>query len=1067
MPLEKLFDPRELSQGKMVTPRRILIRGRAGVGKTTLSKKVIYEYTQKGQWRNRFDYVLWIPLRMLKGKANCDLATLFHETYFPSHPQGQSLAKTLAAQINGVAKDKTLFVLDGWDEIAQEWGEHEPMFGFLKQLLNQPAVLITSRPYVDLGQADPMDLELETVGFSPENVTAYLDNPGIVSTAEESKEIKHFIQANAFIHELINVPIQLDALCYSWDEIKRMQKEVPGAMTVTALYQAMMSKLWRKDILRLDKWEGGKPLTTSQVNAIESPSHIERLVKGEQDFLSALAFQGLQRNQIEFGRHDLHTLIEQFERQGVDLPVTLEANLKKLSFLHTDDAEKIYCSYHFMHLTFQEFFAAKFLVRHLQAHANTIRKSTSVQAANISTPLRINPSQEELESFIATHKYNPRYEIVWRMVAGLLEGTALELFFMLLEEAPHDLIGIHHQQVMMGCLNEARLQLNPATINKLERELVQWLDFGMKHEESGHSRLGCQRVFPEHLLIQHLSQPETKKDEVIDILGARPVLSSEAILALFSALKDEDSDVRFAAARALGNQRELSSDVVLALLFALKDGENNVQYAAARALGNQRELSSEVVLALLSALKDEVSNVRSAAASVLGDQRGLSSDAVLALLSYLKDEDSGVRYAASSALGNQRELSSEAVLALLSALKDKDRDVRSAVARILGNQHTLSVDVALLSVLKDEEMTVRFAAARALGNQRELSSDVVLALLSALKDEENNVRYAAACALGNQCELSSEAVLALLPTLKDEYKNVRSAAARALGNQRKLPSEVVLALLSALKDKSDAEAERALCNQRELSTDAVLALLSALNDEDRDVRSTAACALGNQRELSSDVVLALLFALKDEESKVRYAAACALGNQRELSSEVVLALLSALKNENWNAWPAVASELSKHHLLSAAAVLALLPALKHWNRDVRLAAARALGNQPSLSSDAILALFSALKDEDKRVQSEAVKALDPYMNRLFTLLPGMKRDQIKTLYTEFLLRRSVEQIPSLYIQDNQLYFYSGMGPGQPIKLNAYQSKEITEAFRAVQKEAGITSGLKSQWQWLW
>ncbi len=507
VPLEKLFEARDLNKDKAVTsnkskagsPKRILIRGRAGVGKTTLSKKIVYEYTQKGQWRDRFDYVLWIPLRTLKGKSNCDLLTLFHEIYFQSHPKGHALAKTLAVQINGVAKDKTLFVLDGWDEIAQEWGEHDPMSGFLTQLLNQPAVLVTSRPYVDLRQADPMDLELETVGFSPENVRAYLDNPGIVLAAD-AEEIKHFIKDNAFIHELINVPIQLDALCYSWDEIKRMQKETSGAITVSALYQAMMNKLWRKDMLRLDKRKGGELLTENYVNMLESSSRIERLVQVEHDFLSALAFRGLQRNQIEFDHYDLRTLIGLFETQGMDLPVSLEANLKKLSFLHADDGEESHRSYHFMHLTFQEFFAAKFFVQHLQTQTSTIRRSKRAQATDIG----IQSSLEDLESFIATHKYNPRYEIFWWIVAGLLEGEALERFFKLLQQEPRDLIGLCHQQLMMGCLNEARYQLSlTTTINKLESELRQWLDVEIKEGGGSYSYLGRQRIFPEHVLVQH------------------------------------------------------------------------------------------------------------------------------------------------------------------------------------------------------------------------------------------------------------------------------------------------------------------------------------------------------------------------------------------------------------------------------------------------------------------------------------------------------------------------------------------------------------------------------------
>ncbi len=1116
VPLEKIFEPRALSENKTVrlnegktailaadkseSPKRILIRGRAGVGKTTLSKKIVYEYTRNGQWRDRFDYVLWIPLRTLKGKTHCDLVTLFHELYFQSHPEGQALAKTLAAQINEDAKDKTLFVLDGWDEVAQEWGENTPMFGFLKQLLNQPAVVITSRPYVNLARVDSMNLELETVGFSAENVNVYLDNPDIVPT-EKAEEIKPFIKDNAFIHELINVPIQLDALCYSWEEIKRLQQETKGSVTVASLYQAMMNKLWRKDMLRLDKQKEGEPLTERYVSMLENTAQIEQLVQVEHDFLSILAFNGLQRNQIEFDQGDLRRLFGLFGKQGVAWPVSLEDNLAKLSFLHGDESEASHRSYHFMHLTFQEFFAAKFFARHLQIHVSTIQPSHRIQATDIS----IKPNTEELASFIAMHKYNPRYEIFWWMVAGLLNGEALERFFKLLRQEPRDLIGLRHQHLMMGCLNEARDQLSSTTIDKLEREFRQWLDVEIKEEEqiNAYSHLGSQRIFPENVLVQRLSQPKVSKVRIINTLGRRPTLltdtalvllsalkdedsdvrsaaaralgnqqalSAEAMLALLSALKDEDSDVRSAAARALGNQQALSADAMLALASALKDKNRWVRSAAASALGNQQALSADAMLALASALKDEKRWVRSAAARMLGNQQALSADAMLALLSALKDEDSGVRSAAARALGNQQALSADAMLALASALKDKNRWVRSAAARALGNQQALSADamLALLSALKDEDWQVRSAAARALGNQQALSAEAMLALLSALKDEDRDVRSAAARALGNQQALSAEAMLALLSALKDEDWQVRSAAASALGNQQALSAEAMLALASALKDEDSdvrSAAARALGNQQALSAEAMLALLSALKDEDSDVRSAAARALGNQQALSAEAMLALLSALKDEDRDVRSAAARALGNQQALSAEAMLALLSALKDEDWQVRSAAASALGNQQALSAEAMLALASALKDEDSDVRSAAASALGNQQALSAEAMLALLSALKDEDSDVRSAAARALGSNINRVFTLLSHMKSHQIKTLYTAVLHPSYVDPIPPLYIQDNQLYFYTTTGQSQPIQLSTSQSKTIIEAFRSVQSDRGITSGLKRQWLW--
>ncbi|KAK4205821.1 hypothetical protein QBC37DRAFT_183233, partial [Rhypophila decipiens] len=91
--LPTLFEPRKARDGTEKRPRRILIRGRAGVGKTTLCKKIVYEFTHGEKWRDLFDRVLWVPLRNLKrnerrGIAGYDMQHLFRHEYF-SHSQGE------------------------------------------------------------------------------------------------------------------------------------------------------------------------------------------------------------------------------------------------------------------------------------------------------------------------------------------------------------------------------------------------------------------------------------------------------------------------------------------------------------------------------------------------------------------------------------------------------------------------------------------------------------------------------------------------------------------------------------------------------------------------------------------------------------------------------------------------------------------------------------------------------------------------------------------------------------------------------------------------------------------
>ncbi|KAF8923961.1 hypothetical protein BGZ47_004347, partial [Haplosporangium gracile] len=119
IPLEQLFDKRKLRDGKEDVPKRILVQGRAGIGKTTLCKMLVYEH-QNGLWEDRFDTVLWLPLRRLRESTSPTLESLLREKFFNSQRldrEQEELARTLTVRAK---EGKVLFILDGLVEIATD-----------------------------------------------------------------------------------------------------------------------------------------------------------------------------------------------------------------------------------------------------------------------------------------------------------------------------------------------------------------------------------------------------------------------------------------------------------------------------------------------------------------------------------------------------------------------------------------------------------------------------------------------------------------------------------------------------------------------------------------------------------------------------------------------------------------------------------------------------------------------------------------------------------------------------------------------------------------------------------
>ena len=184
VPIHGLFDERKLGKHN-IRPQRILIQGRPGIGKTTLCRRLMYEFSWHENLRKKFDLIVRIPVGKLEYSA--DLNNLLFKEYFQSVSEGRDLSNKLASLIldhdNIVLENKNtrslniMIILDGLDE-ARRWSQERRTL--LEKLMQRPAVIITSR-YHDTGMLHvSVDLHLEALGLSTMSVDAYLNNTNMV-----------------------------------------------------------------------------------------------------------------------------------------------------------------------------------------------------------------------------------------------------------------------------------------------------------------------------------------------------------------------------------------------------------------------------------------------------------------------------------------------------------------------------------------------------------------------------------------------------------------------------------------------------------------------------------------------------------------------------------------------------------------------------------------------------------------------------------------------------------------------------------------------------------------------
>jgi HEAT repeat protein/beta-lactamase regulating signal transducer with metallopeptidase domain len=269
---------------------------------------------------------------------------------------------------------------------------------------------------------------------------------------------------------------------------------------------------------------------------------------------------------------------------------------------------------------------------------------------------------------------------------------------------------------------------------------------------------------------------------------------SSVVVALIARLKDEDAEVRQAAAHSLGRLGDARA--VPGLIASLGDAEAGVRAAAAEALGELED--SRAIPALAALLGDASTEVKQNALEALSQfDRGVPSGNIVRLFT---DPDAEVRHRAAHLAGKLRDRSASAALATL--VRDTNAEVRRAAIESLGELKDVSAAAAIVPALSDGNAEVRRQALDALEELRAPIPDATLIAL--MRDANPEVR-------GKAAELTGErSVVAAIPTLKqlleDGNAEVRGNAIEALGN---IGNDAAYEALRAALSSKDAKVRRA------------------------------------------------------------------------------------------------------------------------------------------------------------------------------------------------------------------------------------------------------------------
>uniref|UniRef100_A0A8C6VB35 NACHT domain-containing protein n=1 Tax=Naja naja TaxID=35670 RepID=A0A8C6VB35_NAJNA len=316
--IETLFNPDKYG----LIPQVVVLQGAAGIGKTITAKKIIFDWASQLLYQDKFNYVFYICCRKINVHAESEkssIAEIISEEWLKCHESKNVIQNILKNE------EKLLFIIDGFDELKYSFDQSENYFFFPKSSL-----IITTRPTAleKLHQCLERPRNVEILGFSVKERQEYFHK--FFENGVQATQALRFVKQNDTLFTMCVIPLVSWIICtvvkQEMESGKDLQK-IP--YTLTAIYMLYLSSLLK-------------------FHHKEAKQDVQSNVKG----LCSLAAEGVWKQKTLFMEEEVkkYTL-----NQGDFLPLFLNQSIFKRG---------IDCiqTYSFVHLSFQEFFAALFYI---------------------------------------------------------------------------------------------------------------------------------------------------------------------------------------------------------------------------------------------------------------------------------------------------------------------------------------------------------------------------------------------------------------------------------------------------------------------------------------------------------------------------------------------------------------------------------------------------------------------------------------------------------------------------------------------------------------------------------